>query len=281
MPGLLFVPSHLMALATLVVNSGVVVDVGYAESSVIPVIEGVTVLNASKFAPLGAKAVHERIEVELIENDAKVNDGGETTSLKRGTLSEKTIEDIKAKACIVPPFERGQLLAKYKSGRGKLDDIANDGLRSLNYHLNGSSILNIPGIVREMAGQVFFELCGEESTIATMILDTIVECPIDARKSLAENIVLIGGSSMMPGFTHRLFHELKKCMEIIPRYKSSMHSSTIKIHRLPCRPNYAAWLGAAIFGSTDAMNVRAVTKDQYNRSKGSVITHWSTWWPQT
>lgn len=264
-----------MAFTTLVVNSGIVIDVGYAEASVIPVIEGVTVLNASKFAPLGAKSVHERIETELVDGEA--SDG----TLKRGELNEKTIEDIKAKACVVPPFDRGQLLAKFKAGMVKREDVENGGLRCLDYHLNGSRIIKIPGIVRELAGQVFFEMCGEEPTIATMVLDTITECPIDCRKSLIENIVIIGGSSMMPGFAHRLFHEMKKCIELIPHYKSTIHVEAIKIHRLPCKANYAAWLGAAMFGSTDAMSVRAVSKDQYKKTNGRIITHWSTWWPQT
>lgn len=280
-PGLLFVPSHLMALATLVVDSGIVVDVGYTEASVIPVVEGVTALYASKFAALGAKSVHTRIERELIEAKAEVIDSRGTGAVESGMLTEKTIEDIKAKACVVPPFERGQVLAKFKAGSSKLEDVKNGGLCNLDYHLDGSRILKIPGIVRELAGQVYFEMCGEESTIATMILDTIAESPIDSRKILAENIVVIGGSSMMPGFIHRMFHELKKCIELLPKYKSTIPMESIKIHRLPCQANYAAWLGAAIFGSTDAMSVRAISKDQYNRSNGKVITHWSTWWPQT
>lgn len=268
-----------MALTTLVVNTGIIVDVGFSECSVIPVIEGVTVLHASKFAPLGAKAVHERIQRELIEAKAEIRDGAGTRVMsERDKLSEKVVEDIKAKTCLVPPFERGEMLSRVKAGQMKVEDVE-EGLRGLDYHLDGSSVLKIPGIVRELAGQVFFEMCGE-STVATMILDTIAECPIDSRRSLGENVVIIGGSSMMPGFSHRLFHEVKKCMELIPQYKSSIHIHSIKIHRLPCKANYAAWLGAAIFGSTDAMTLRAVSRDQYNKTKGSIITHWSTWWPQ-
>ena len=280
-PGLLFVPSHLMALATLVVNTGVVVDVGYNETSVIPVIEGITVVQASKFAPLGARSVHERIQKELIEFEAEIKDcNGKHVMDQTGKLTEKTVEDIKVKACVVPPYERGQLLAKFKAGLLKRNEVQSESLRNLDYHLNGSSTLEIPGMVRELAGQVFFEMCGEESAIATMILDTISECPIDSRRALSQNIVIIGGSSMIPGFTHRLFHEVNKCIELIPHYKSLIHCTGIKVHRLPCKANYAAWLGGAMFGSTDAMGVRATSKDLYNKSGGIAITDWSTWWPQ-
>ncbi|KAA0201684.1 hypothetical protein HAZT_HAZT006765 [Hyalella azteca] len=52
-----FVPSHLVALLTLGVETGLVVDIGYSEASVIPVFGGVAILNAWQALPLGAKAM--------------------------------------------------------------------------------------------------------------------------------------------------------------------------------------------------------------------------------
>lgn len=55
---LLVVPSHLVALSTLAIETGLVVDVGYAESVCIPVCHGMPIIHAWQALPLGSSAVH-------------------------------------------------------------------------------------------------------------------------------------------------------------------------------------------------------------------------------
>ena len=52
-----FVPSHLVALLTLGLNTGLVLDIGFSEASVIPVYEGVPILSAWQSLHLGTKAL--------------------------------------------------------------------------------------------------------------------------------------------------------------------------------------------------------------------------------
>lgn len=59
---------------------------------------------------------------------------------------------------------------------------------------------------------------------------------------MAENLVLIGGTVMLPGFAHRLIGELKELLER-PYYKERLAISSFKIHSPPCEANYTAWLG--------------------------------------
>jgi len=54
---LLLVPSHVVSLRTLGVSTALVVDIGAAETVVIPVYEGVAVLHAWQAQPLGGCAV--------------------------------------------------------------------------------------------------------------------------------------------------------------------------------------------------------------------------------
>lgn len=68
------------------------------------------------------------------------------------------------------------------------------------------------------------------------------QCPIDTRKELAENIVLMGGTTMLPGFKSRLQKELKKASGE-GAYKDKFPSTTFKFHIAPCKENYTAWLG--------------------------------------
>lgn len=47
-----------MSLASLAVDSALVVDVGYSEAIAIPVCYGVPVIHAWQALPIGAKAIH-------------------------------------------------------------------------------------------------------------------------------------------------------------------------------------------------------------------------------
>lgn len=69
-----------------------------------------------------------------------------------------------------------------------------------------------------------------------------LQCPIDARKVLSENLVVIGGTAMLPGFLHRLLAEIRLLVEK-PKYSSVLASKSFRIHAPPAKPNCTAWLG--------------------------------------
>ena len=56
-PSVLFVPSHLVTLYTLGINTALVIDIGYEEATMIPVCEGTPLIHAWQAQPLGAKAI--------------------------------------------------------------------------------------------------------------------------------------------------------------------------------------------------------------------------------
>lgn len=53
----IFLPSHVVSLYTLGINTGLVLDVGYQEAVLIPVYEGIPILKAWQALPLGSKTV--------------------------------------------------------------------------------------------------------------------------------------------------------------------------------------------------------------------------------
>lgn len=55
---LMLPPTHLVVISTLGTDTALVLDVGYAEATLIPIFEGVPVLKAWQSLPLGAQAVH-------------------------------------------------------------------------------------------------------------------------------------------------------------------------------------------------------------------------------
>ncbi|KAK3918757.1 Actin-related protein 10 [Frankliniella fusca] len=251
---LLFVPSHVVALSTLGVNTALVVDMGATETVVIPVCEGVAVLHAWQAQPLAAKAVEGQISDMLKEREK--SDPLEAEGYNN--LTEKIIEDIKVRACFVTTLERTQ-----KAREGKPCPCP----PSINYLVGpGSNKINISGDVRENAFNILFEQDADQISVSTMMLDAITKCPIDMRKPLAENILLIGGTSMAVGMKARIQEELNFLVSS-PQYSEKLKLRTFKFHTPPAKENYTAWLGGAIYGATDIVSTRSLSKEAYLKDR--------------
>ncbi|KAI0322262.1 actin-domain-containing protein [Amylostereum chailletii] len=81
----------------------------------------------------------------------------------------------------------------------------------------GLGTLIIPGWIRERGGEVLFEGGDvDESSLAETVLDALLKVPVDLRKALASSILVIGGTSMLPGFIPRLHSELLRAIASSP-----------------------------------------------------------------
>lgn len=78
-------PSHLVSLCTLAIESAIVVDVGYNEAITIPICHGVPTIHAWQALPLGSSVAHNNLKSIL----GKASGGTE--------IPENVIEDIKGK----------------------------------------------------------------------------------------------------------------------------------------------------------------------------------------
>ncbi|XP_026687707.1 actin-related protein 10-like isoform X2 [Diaphorina citri] len=262
---LLYVPSHLVSLCTLGVNTGLVLDIGYSEATLLPVYEGVPVLCAWKDLSLGGQSVEAHIrsllidEIKALENP----DPYIVTVEDVENLSDSIIEDIKVCSCFVTTMERSAEIAaknpdhKYPSG--------------FMYPLKNGKKIPVSGHIRETAFEVLFELDLDMLNIATIILDSLLSVARDMKKPLAENILLTGGTAMTPGLKYRLLQELRTLIES-PPYKDKLFIKNFKFHEFPAKENYVAWLGGAIFAATESYNKRAIQKDAYLNN--NVIPDW-------
>ncbi|KAK7033266.1 actin-related protein 10 [Favolaschia claudopus] len=77
----------------------------------------------------------------------------------------------------------------------------------------GRGTLIIPGWIRERATEVLFEGGDvDESSVAEVILDSLLKVPVDLRKTMASSILVVGGTAMLPGFIPRLQQELVRAV---------------------------------------------------------------------
>ncbi|XP_012233537.1 actin-related protein 10 [Linepithema humile] len=245
---ILFLPSHLATVSTLGIDTALVLDVGYQEATLIPVFEGVPILKAWQALPLGGQIVHENLKryFNNLSNDMD--------------LSEKMLEDIKVRTCFVTTLERSAKLGTTDAPPPPLD-VTYPGIKRI----------LIPGEIREKAFEVLWERDNDNLSLPTMILDAIIKCPLDTRRAFAENIMLIGGTTMAKGFVSRLKSELL-ALANSDLYKTKLKIESFQFHKAPSKPNYTAWLGGAIFGTTD-LPLRYLTKEVY--LKTNRVPDWS------
>jgi actin-related protein 10 len=248
----LFVPTHLVALSTLAINSALVVDLGYKEATVIPVFSGVQVLNAWQAQNIAAEAVHDEIKANLILN-----------GVKEELLTDRIVEDIKVRTCFVTSEQRALAYRKNDSFQNCPD---------VEYPIDGKEVIRIPGLLREVAFEVLFPEDNDKLGLSYIILNAILACPLDTRKELAENILLIGGTSMTTGLIARLKAELIRLINS-DDYKERLFIKTVKFHTAPAKPNFTAWMGGSIYSATDVVLSKSITRENYLKS--SKIPDWN------
>ncbi|GAB1297502.1 Actin-related protein 10 [Apodemus speciosus] len=233
----------------------------------VQIYEGIPVLNCWGALPLGGKALHKELETQLLEQ-CTVDTGaakGQSLPSVMGSVPEGVLEDIKVRTCFVSDLKRGLQIQAAKF------NIDGNNERptpppNVDYPLDGEKILHVLGSIRDSVVEILFEQDNEEKSVATLILDSLLQCPIDTRKQLAENLVIIGGTSMLPGFLHRLLAEIRYLVEK-PKYKKTLGTKNFRIHTPPAKANCVAWLGGAVFGALqDILGSRSISKEYYNQT---------------
>ncbi|XP_052860241.1 actin-related protein 10 [Anopheles cruzii] len=241
-----FVPTHLVVLTALAVETALVVDIGYREAVVIPVFCGVQALFAWEAQPLAAEAVHAEIRRQLVE-----------AGVDEKLLTETILEDIKVRTCFVTSADRA---AKYRDG------ATITPCPDVDYPVQGEEIFKISGRLRETAYEVMFPEDNDRLGLPYIILNAILKCPRDMRIPLANNLLLIGGSTMVQGLAARLKAELLALLQT-DLYKDRLALQTFKFHQAPAEPNFTAWLGGSIYGATDLVLSKSITRDAYARNQ--------------
>ncbi|VDB99282.1 unnamed protein product [Peniophora sp. CBMAI 1063] len=99
----------------------------------------------------------------------------------------------------------------------------------------GMGTLVIPGWIRERGAEVLFEGGDvDESSMAEIILESLLKVPVDLRRTLASSILVTGGTAMLPGFIRRLHSELLRAI-------ASSGSSAARPPMRPDRPRPPAY----------------------------------------
>jgi actin-related protein 10 len=259
-PSLAIVPGHVVSVfPSMGALTALVLDVGHTAATILAVSHGVSFVKALRVEQLGAFRINEKLREDLLAHGYLVKSQGVESPLKDSdlVLDEADLNAIRVKTCFVTTLDR--VLARKE---GKIEKECDDVI----YHLKrGNKVysIRVPGIVRETAADVLFEPDEDGVSLPSLILDSILKCPIDLRKAMAENLLVCGGTVNTPGFHRRLGHELRHISETHPFYKERLFAKNFTFSRLCGLPENLFWFGGSVLGSTQQLSWQGITRENY------------------
>jgi actin-related protein len=174
-------------------TTGLVVECGESMTYVSPIYEGFPLYHALNKTKLAGKDLTKIFTDGINENQIKVN-----------VEDLISVRKIKEKMSAVP--------LDYKRVLETNQDIISDA--KMLYKLPDETIISIPKNVRLKAGEILFNpsiIGSEEKGLIYLIADSLNKTYIDdndLKKTMFGNIVLSGGTTMMSGFSNRIYKEL-------------------------------------------------------------------------
>ncbi len=237
-PKMAFGDQAVLALAALRQNAGCVVDIGDSETIVAPVEAGKVITGAMQRTELAGKEITHALEGLLHAKGFDV----------RTSAEREIIQDMKEKLCYVALNpEKGS--AHMKTGHSV----------DKQYMLPDGEIVSM-GTERFMAPEILFQpdLAGKTTLpLDKLILSSIEKCGASRRSFFLSNIILTGGTTLLPNLAERLFNMLQ---ERVGR-EIAVHISA------PVNRAYLGWLGGSLLGDRVPLTSLFVDKSTYEEKR--------------
>ncbi len=258
-PALFFSPPAVLSLYASGRTTGIVLDVGEGTSHVIPVYEGYALQHSIQRSDVAGKDVTNHLLHLLRKNSGLVF----TTSAERDL-----VKMMKEEICYVNPMSSNSSSTGSTGTGGNSSGDGNNKSATSNdkitYQLPDGQPVSISSSERQLAPEILFNtnlIGSEETNVADTLISSIMKSDLDLRPTLFTQIVLAGGSTMIPGFGDRLLSEV--------RSRAPAHTR-IRISAPPDRV-YSAWAGGSILASLATFKNMWVTRTDYEEYGDSLM----------
>lgn len=196
-------------------ESGLIIDVGFGETRVLPVMDGFPIMSALKTSPVGMHTVHKRFLSECKQE---------------AELSRAQTETIVLRNCFVSGAK-----SEESKGEAKQETV------------EGGGVVNVSYRARATAANTLFGDNEDSYNIARSVVDSLRACSIDSRAALVRNVVVCGGTAMLPGFRRRLLDEVDLLLASDPLVRGL--KSKLFLFDSPFPANIQQFVGASLVSS--------------------------------
>ncbi|CAB3409825.1 unnamed protein product [Caenorhabditis bovis] len=271
----MFIPSHVACTFAFNTQNALVVDIGHSECIAMPVVEGVTMLNEFESArSMCGEQLEKRVRY-LLQKYAKIEaKDGNRRPIEIEDWQEieemKLVETIEIHS-VCCTMEKAKQWKEWEEAEADKKPEIETITKEKCVLARGKNIV-IPPVVFETSMELMFDetLRGEsfDRNLPEILLKIVQKCPIDIRKNLLRNILLIGGVSIVPGFKARLKEELEVTAAKMSMSKSCEDIKFYQFKDIKNFPLFNAWIGASLFGSLrDTVERRSLTLEEYEEGK--------------
>ncbi|ESO84254.1 hypothetical protein LOTGIDRAFT_155589 [Lottia gigantea] len=239
------VPAYYMILQSILTQyscgrvSSIMVEVGGGITHILPIYEGHAILPAVKRRDFAGRDLTNYLQ-ELL------NHKGYSFCTYR---EQEIVRDIKEQCCYVASDYEQEML----------DPTA---CKEKSYELPDGTKITLDN-ERIACPETLFQphLFGhQEKGLVDLIYQSLMDSDIDARLDLFCNVILSGGTTLLPGFHERLLKELD---ELIPKRRTKVIASPER--------QYHVWIGGSILGSMTTFRQMWITKQEYEEHGPNII----------
>jgi len=168
---------------------------------------------------------------------------------------------MKEEVCYVSNVPTGE--SDYDVGSGGASGGGSGDTPKAQYQLPDGQVIDLSN-ERHRASEVLFQpslIGSEEKAVHDVLLTSILQSDMDLRSTLFSNVVLAGGSTLLPGMGDRLLYEVRK---------KAPERTRIRISAPPERKE-SAWVGGSILASLATFKNMWVTRSEYEEYGSSIL----------
>ncbi|KAG0241354.1 actin-domain-containing protein [Mortierella sp. GBAus27b] len=224
-PSVSFTNSHLLALLTTGTTTGLVIDCGHLETSVLPIYASRPLTPLIQTTPRAGKFLSQHLK-QLLRDKCPVSVADNPTELRvtpDRLLTSAFLETIKTRLLFASPL---LVNARDNIREEEMNDSYRDMSTASEVHVEvwleeqqARGIMAIPGWVRERASECLFQGDVDALSLTDVILEAVSKAPSDLRRPLISSMLLVGGTAQLPNLQNRLLQEIKRAIQTVPKWE--------------------------------------------------------------
>lgn len=252
-PALYFTPPSILSLYASGRTTGIVLDVGDTVSHAIPVYEGLALQHSVVRSDIAGRDVTRQLQLQLRKS----------AGLSLTTTAEVDfVRSMKEEVCFLSPT------GGVGGGAAGMGDPTSEAAAAADtllkdsktqYQLPDGHVVSLSS-ERYMAPSVLFDpsstIGSEEPGVADVLVDSVMKSDLELRQKLFSQIVLAGGTTLLPGFGDRLLYEVRTKCPTNTRIRISAPQDRL----------YSAYVGGSILASLATFKSMWVSRQEYEEN---------------